>query len=637
MPDQPHSIMIAWSELVFGHPLRSDEESTETIGPVRGVGVLGLDALASAAYGPEAALTVLLPAGAFALRAIGPIMAVIIALLVAVYLSYRQTIAAYPGGGGSFTVASQNLGRVPGMMAASALALDYILNVAVAIAAGVGAVVSAVPSLLPYTLALCLAILGLITILNLRGIREAGIVLMTPTWLFVAALGITLVVGVVKTLLAGGHPAPVAAPPPMHATTMTALGAWLVVRAFANGTTAMTGVEAVSNAVPIFREPTVKHAQRTLTLIIAILVGLLVGIAFLAHAFHIGATVPGRTGYQSVLSQLIAAVMGRGAFYYVSIAAILAVLCLSANTSFAGFPRVCRLLALDDLLPPSFAHRGPRLVFTQGILVLAALSAVLLIVFGGITDRLIPLFAIGALTAFTLSQWGMVAHWLHRPGERRRLRSLAINGIGATATSITVVIVLASKLVEGAWISLLVIGAFMGLLQAYQHHRRLVDRMVGRGTAPRACLAIPEHEPPIIVVPIARLDRVACKGLALAVTMSPEVHAVQVLTDDPDRTDLRPLWEELVVDPMRAQGLSPPQLATVPSQYRELFTPLLGYVRRVAAEHPRRFVAVIVAELVPRRWYHRLFRTRQMLLKALLRHHGGPQVVILDTPWHLAE
>jgi hypothetical protein len=258
-------------------------------------------------------------------------------------------------------------------------------------------------------------------------------------------------------------------------------------------------------------------------------------------------------------------------------------------------------------------------------------------VFGGITDRLIPLFAIGALTAFTLSQWGMVAHWLRRPGEPHRMRSLALNGIGATATSITVVIVLASKFIEGAWISLLVIGAFMGLLQWYQHQRRRIDRMVGRDASSRACLAVSSSEPPIIVVPIARLDRVACKGLALAVTMSPEVHAVQVLTDDPDRTDLRPLWQELVVDPLRVQGLPPPQLATVPSQYRELFTPLLDYVQRTAAAHPRRFVAVHVPELVPRRWYHRLFRTRPMLLKALLRHRGGAQVVILDAPWHLAE
>jgi amino acid transporter len=396
-------------ELLFGRPLRSEEQEAQKIGPLRGIPVLGLDALASAAYGPEAALTILIPAGAAASAYIGPVSAVIIALLALVYLSYRQTIAAYPNGGGSYTVASENLGRIPGLIAASALALDYVLNAAVAISAGVGAVVSAVPALLPHTLALCLAILALLTLVNLRGVRESGLVFMAPAYAFLGCLGVTIVIGVVRALGAHGHPVPVATPPvPGRATA--AVGTWLVLRAFASGCTAMTGVEAVSNGVPIFKDPAVRMAQRTLTVIVASLAALLAGIAYLSHAYGIVATPPGRAGYESVLSQLIAAVTGRGVFYYGAIASVVAVLCLSANTSFAGFPRLCRVLALDEYLPAEFAHPGRRLVYSVGIVGLALLAGLLLVVFGGITDRLIPLFAVGAFLAFTMSQAGMVVH-----------------------------------------------------------------------------------------------------------------------------------------------------------------------------------------------------------------------------------
>ena len=359
-------------------------------------------------------------------------MAIVI-LLGIVYFSYRQTIAAYPNGGGSYTVARENLGANAGLLAAAALMTDYVLNVAVGISAGVGALISAVPDLQPYTLTLCLVILILLTFVNLRGIGEAGRLFMLPTCVFILSLCATVVWGLLATISAGGHPQPVV--PPAHLAKATeGVSAWLLLRAFASGCTAMTGVEAVSNGVQAFREPVVPAARRTLTVIIVILMVLLLGIAYLARAYHIGATEPGTSHYQSVLSQLIGAVAGRGIFYWVSIVSILLVLCLSANTSFADFPRLCRAVAEDGYLPYSFTDRGRRLVYSEGIWVLAILSGVLLAVFDGITDRLIPLFAVGAFLAFTLSQSGMVAHWW-KSKERGALGSMAVNALGAAATA----------------------------------------------------------------------------------------------------------------------------------------------------------------------------------------------------------
>ena len=342
------------SDLLFGKPLRSSEEAGEKLGPVGGLSVFGLDALSSAAYGPEAALTLLIPLAAAGIAYIVPITASIIILLVIVYFSYRQTIAAYPTGGGSYTVARQNLGDFPGLLAAAALMIDYVLTAAVGISAGVGALVSAVPSLEPHTLLICLVILLLITIVNLRGVRETGAVFIFPTYLFVGSLLVTLLLGLAKTLAAGGHPSPVVAPPPLPLPT-AAVGIWLLLKAFSSGCTAMTGVEAISNGVKAFREPVVKSAQRALTAIIAILIVLLAGIAYLVRAYHIGATDPGKAGYQSVLSQLTAAVAGQGVFYYITMGSILLVLALSANTAFADFPRLCRAVAEDGYLPQGFA------------------------------------------------------------------------------------------------------------------------------------------------------------------------------------------------------------------------------------------------------------------------------------------
>jgi amino acid transporter len=616
--------------LLFGKPLRSDAEAEEQIGPSQGVPVLGLDALASASYGPEAALTILLAIGAAASRAIVPVSAAIIALLLILYFSYRQTIGAYPNGGGSFTVANENLGHTAGLIAAAALAVDYILNVAVAISAGVGAIVSAIPVLLPYTLVLCLFVLALLTIVNLRGIRSTGLIFMAPTYAFIGTLAVVIGYGVIETIAAGGNPTPVIATPRPHDAAAAGIGLWLFLRAFASGCTAMTGVEAVSNGVPLFRKPTVRLARRTLTLIVAALVFLLGGLTTLVRAYGITATPPGEAGFQSVISQVVSAVMGRGVFYYVTMAAVLMVLALSANTSFADFPRVCRVLAAERYLPPEFARRGGRLVFTNGILVLAVLAAALLVVFGGITDHLIPLFAVGALLAFTMSQLGMVAHW-RKSGERGRHGKILINAVGACATTLALAIVVVSKFSHGAWIIAAVIPGLVFVLRrmkAYNEGLAAVTRAEGP-------LDVANLAPPIVVIPLRRLDQVGEKALRFALTISPDVYVVQVLAEELDSEDLQAQWRERVEEPVRVHLKSrPPQLVLIQSPYRRFFERLLAWLRKLTVTRPDRQIVVLIPELVQRRWYQFLVSHRAMRLKAQLLLHGGPHVSVMSTPWY---
>jgi len=439
-------------DVLFGRPLATLDERAEKIGVSAGIPIFGLDALSSAGYGPEAALTILLPLGAAGVVRMLPITGAILVLMGIVFFSYKQTISTYPNGGGSYTVASENLGAHTGLLAGAALMIDYVLTVAVGISAGVGALVSAVPNLQPHTLLICLGILFLLTLINLRGARETGVVFMVPTYFFVGSLLVMIFVGIFKTVVSGGHPVAVSAPPAMAAAT-EALTVWLLLKAFASGCTAMTGVEAVSNGVRAFREPRAKNAERTLTVIIALLAILLAGVAYLSFAYKIGATDPTSPHYQSVLSMLIAAVMGRGVFYYVAMASILVVLSLSANTAYADFPRLCHAISVDRYLPFSFSLRGRRLVYTWGIYTLTGLAAGLLIIFGGVTDRLIPLYAIGAFTAFTLSQAGMVQHW-RKNRDRGWKPKLFLNGLGAVATGITTLVVLVAKFTSCWWVEL---------------------------------------------------------------------------------------------------------------------------------------------------------------------------------------
>jgi amino acid transporter len=617
-------------DMLLGRPLATEEDKAERIGAVKGIPVFGLDALSSAAYGPEAALTLLIPLGIAGVRYIWPITVCIIVLLGIVYFSYRQTISAYPQGGGSYTVASENLGVWPGLLAAAALMIDYILTAAVGISAGVGALVSALPSLQAHTLIICLGILAVLTFVNLRGVQETGGLFMLPTYLFIGCLLVMIATGVVKTVLAGGHPIPVIAPPRLTATT-EAVSAWLILRAFSSGCTAMTGVEAVSNGVMAFRDPTDKNAQLTLTSIIAILMVMLGGIAYLCPVYGVAATAPGQLGYQSVLSQLIAAVTGKGTFYWMSIVSILIVLSLSANTAFADFPRLARAIARNGFLPHAFTLRGRRLVYTPGVYALALLTGILLIIFGGITDRLIPLYAVGAFLAFTLSQAGMVVHWKKNGGRGGR-KNMAINAIGAIATGITVSVVLVTKFIEGAWITVLLIPAL--ILMMYSIHRHY--ERVKRATALDREVNTEHICEPMVLIPVENLSVVSEKTLRFAWSISRQITFVHVECEDEDE-DFRQSWSALLETPARNAQLPVPELVILKSPFRFVVTPIMEYALKLQCENPDRHLAILVPEFIENHWYNFLLHNhRPQILKGLLNGKENPKITVIDIPWYLS-
>jgi amino acid transporter len=618
---------MSLADLLFGRPLATKDERAEKIGPLAGIPIFGLDALSSAAYGPEAALTLLIGLGAAGVAYILPITGAIIVLLAILYFSYRQTIAAYPGGGGSYTVARENLGDGAGLLAAAALMIDYVLTAAVGISAGVGALVSAVPSLQPHTLGLCLGILLIVTVVNLRGVREAGVAFMIPTYLFVGCLFLMIAIGVVKVLIAGGHPTPVEQVPILPPAT-EAVSLWLLLKVFSSGCAAMTGVEAVSNGVKAFREPTAPNAQRTLTVIIVILMVLLAGIAWLAAAYGIGATDPVKN-YESVLSMLLRAITGKGVFYYVSIASILLVLSLSANTAFADFPRLCRIIARDSYLPHSFGSTGRRLVYSNGIYVLAVLTGVLLTFFGGVTDRLIPLYAVGAFMAFTLSQAGMVRHWMRAGGG---WHNILVNGLGAVATSVTTLVVLTAKFVEGAWVTALLIPSMLAvMIWVRRHYNAVVEE-----TAADENLDLRNLKNPIVVTPIAGWNKITQKALRFAYTLSREVRAVHISAGDQTDDAFCTHWASFAHEPAVAAGLPPPELVVIDSPYRLLLTPILDYVLQVEKENPGRQIAVLLPEMVERHWFHYpLHNQRAEILKTWLLLKGNEQIVLVNVPWYL--
>jgi amino acid transporter len=619
---------MSFLDLLLGKPLANWEEGGERIGPVAGIPIFGLDALSSAAYGPEAALTMLIALGAMGVGYIVPISGAVIALLTIVYFSYRQTIDAYPGGGGSYTVARENIGAGAGLLAAAALLIDYVLTAAVGISAGVGALVSAVPSLLPHTLLMCVGILILITIVNLRGLKEAGAVFMIPTYLFLGTLLITILTGALKALTAHGQPMPVVPPPSIPPATAM-VSAWLLLKAFASGCTALTGVEAVSNGVRAFRDPTSENAKKTLTVIIGLLIILLAGIAWLVKVYHIAATDPGAPGYQSVLSMLVAAVAGKGVFYYLTIVGILLVLCLSANTAFADLPRLCRIIALDSYLPRSLANRGRRLVFSEGILVLAFLTGGLLILFGGVTDRLIPLYAVGAFLAFTLSQLGMVFHW-KRVGGGQAIRNMLVNGLGAFVTGITVLVVLVAKFVDGAWITMLLIPGLLILMYAVHRHYQHVSEEV----ADSSPLDLSHFKPAVVIVPLERWSAVAKKALTFALSISPEVIGLHVECEWTEQ--IKKEWQDFVEKPAQEVGLAAPRLEIMPSPYRFVSSPIVEHILELQKKEPDRQFAVLIPELVERHWYYYfLHNQRAAVLKTLLYVRGSQKIAVVNVPWYI--
>ena len=620
-------------EHILGRPLASDEDKGEKIGPTLGIPVIGLDALASAAYGPEAALTILLPLGVAGIVYSVPITGAILGLLTVLYLSYRQTIGAYPNGGGSYTVARENLGLTAGLLAAASLTVDYVLNVAVGISSGVGALISAVPPLQPYILPLCLAILAVLAIVNLRGVRESGLALAIPTYAFVLLLGGLIVAGIVKILGAdGGHPQPVTPPPALPQAT-EAVGLWIIMRAFASGCTAMTGVEAISNGIDAFRPPATVNAKRTLTGIVLILGALLAGLTFLSVSYGIGATPPGSKGFQSVISELTGAVEGRGLFYYLTMASVIAVLALSANTSFAGFPRLCRLLAVNSELPRSFSDLGRRLV-------LLARHPDPDDPFGDAADRVRRDYR-SADPAF----------------RHRRLRGIhpqpgrhgaALAEAGLAAASARHADECNRRPAHG--------GGPAGRA-GDETDRRRVDRpdpdtgarhccspasagtMTGlarnsRATSPCGWMALTGRFP---VVVLSRWSLAGVKALRHAYAQSDDVTVVHVNGMVDQGQGLKLNWDRYVDGPVKAAGRTPPQLVLIESPYREFIKPLLEALHRLEEEHPGRRLSVIVPELAGRHWYdYLLHNQRSTAIKAALLLHGDRRMVVTSVPWHLA-
>ena len=619
-------------DLIVGKPLKTSDERAEQIGVSEGIPIFGLDALSSAAYGPEAALSLLIPLGLLGVQYIVPVSLAIITLLVIVFFSYRQTIAAYPTGGGSYTVARANLGAFPSLLAAAALLTDYILTAAVGISAGVGALVSAIPSLLPHTVILCVGILVLITVLNLRGVRDAGIAFMIPTYLFVVTLLIMIVGGIIRVVMSGGHPTPVAALPAAGPVTAT-VTLWLLLKVFASGCTALTGVEAVSNGVRAFREPGVKNAQRTLSIIIFLLAVMLAGISYLVKAYGIAATDPGQAGYQSILSMLLLAVFGKGVFYYVTIASILVVLSLSANTAFADFPRLCRAIAQNNYLPHVFGYRGRRLVYTYGIVILAALTCFLLVLFGGVTDRLIPLYAVGAFLAFTLSQLGMVVHWYKKRGPQW-VRSMLINGLGAFVTGITVLVVLVAKFTQGAWITVIFIPMVIVLFHKVRRHYHDVTMATKCTDGVEPAI---HKTPPIALVPLDRWSRVSKQALEFASRISNEIIAIHVEPESHSEL-LRDDWERYVEKPFKEAGAEPPLLTILPSPYRMVIVPIVQYVLQLSEKYPERRIVVVIPQLVEDHWYeYFLHNQRGRLLAWALLAQGNKRIFALSSPCYLSD
>jgi amino acid transporter len=623
---------MSLTDSIIGKPLATSEERAEHIGVSAGIPIFGLDALTSAAYGPEAAMTLLIPLGLAGVGYIVPVISAILILLVIVFFSYRQTIAAYPNGGGSYTVASENLGDGAGLLAAAALMIDYILTAAVGISAGVTALTSAVPSLAPHTLAFCLLILVILAIVNMRGVKDTGAAFILPTFLFVGTLLILIGVGVYRTILSGGHPVPVLAPPAALPATVKYLGIWLLMKTFASGCAAMTGVEAVSNGVMAFGEPRAKKAQRTLTIIIGILIVLLFGIAYLARAYGITAMEPDAKNFQSVLSILVSAVFGRGWFYFLTMGSVLAALSLSANTAFADFPRLARAIAMHDYLPHVFILRGRRLLYSHGIYALTGFTAVILILFGGVTDRLIPLYAIGAFLAFTLSQAGMVMHWKKMEKHKGRGWHMFVNGFGAVSTGITTVVVLLAKFAAGAWVTALLVPVLIGIMLVVKRHYSRVKREM----ADMSPLNLVNLQEPIVVIPMARWDRITEKAMRFGLVLSKDIKVVHVHSDDDEDGGLAEVWDEHVMTPLRREGLQEPELVTIPSSYRFIINPLMEYILELERTNPGRKVAVLLPELVVRHWWENaLHNQRVQLLKLLLLVKGNQRIVVVNIPWYL--
>ncbi|QMT59635.1 APC family permease [Legionella sp. PC997] len=618
---------------ILGKPLSLRSKKKQALSIATGVPALGLDSLSSTAYGPEAMLTALLPAGLIGLHYFFTLSLLVVFVLMFLYSSYLQTAAAYPEKGGAYVVASDNLGKKYGLGAAISLILDYLLNVTVGISAGVAAIVSAIPSLHPYTLTLCLVILLMITLFNLRGIRETGTLFLIPVVIFILSLFTALAIGLGDVWISGAQPQPLHHLEKLQTSSNETISFWMLLTAFAYGLTAMTGVEAVSNAVSLFRKPTVRNAQWTLTIIVGALALFLILIGYLCPAYHILAMNQNKPGYQTILSQIVEATTGKGVFYYISITSIFFVLAYSAQTSFSGFPRICRLLAEDNYLPHFFAERGRRLVFSAGIIILALFSAVILIVFKGITNNLIPLFAVGSFSAFLFSQVGMVVYWFRK--ENRHVRyKLIINAVGAVVTGIALVLIIITKFIEGAWIIVILAPTLAFLMHRIKHHYERIAQEIENPIQ----IDPLKLTPPIVIIPIHGLDLIAEKAVQFGMLLSDDITAVFIDAGYGGVEGLQELWHEKIEIPAKKAGKEIPRLEIIKSPYRRIYRPLLNFVSKVRKEKKNRLVALIIPELVEPKWYEYLLHNIHAPgLRALLFLERDPHTIVITIPWYLRE
>ena len=611
--------------LLVGRPLPSERLEHERLNKKTALAVLSSDAISSVAYATDQFLFVV--GGGIALAALQyvvPVSAVIVGLLVLIGLSYRQTIFAYPNGGGSYTVAKENLGVAPGLVAAAALLTDYILTVAVSISGGVAAITSAYPTLHAHTVGLCVASIVLLTVVNLRGVRESGAAFSAPTYVFIAMMLALLGAGLYRAM--AGHEAVIATAalkvdpvsirqhPAMSPVTGFALF-YLLLRGFAEGCSAMTGTEAISNGIQAFKQPAPRNAAITLTWMVTILGAFFLGTSYLAHHYGV---MP--TAEQTVLSQLGHHMFGGSLAYYLLQYSTFAVLVLAANTAFADFPRLAGILAHDRYMPRQFSARGDRLAFSNGIVTLGAVAILLVALFHGDTTRLVPLYAMGVFVCFTLSQAGMVAHWRKshdQPGWRWRM---ALNGLGAVATAIVSIVQVVTKFTEGGWIICIIIPAIIAaLVKIHRHYMVFTKEIEFTGQSP----ILPLHH--TVVVPVNSITKATAGALVYATTISDEVVAAYVEIDKEHTEEMRAKWEEWDI------GVP---LVVLPSPYRSVLKPLVEYVESLRMVMPGELVTVVVPEIVPRAWWeHFLHNKTALYIRTALMFK--PNVVVVAVPYLL--
>jgi amino acid transporter len=595
--------------LLIGRPLPTVAGRRERLGISRGIGAFGLDALSSVAYGPDEILYVLILAGAAGIGFAVPVALAIAALLLIVVTSYRQTIFAYPHGGGSYTVARENLGRRVGLVAAAALMVDYVTTLAVSVTAGVQAIVAFVPQLDHYRVPCDLAAIVLLVLINLRGVREAGAFFVLPTYVFVASLASLVGLGLWR-VLSGDHLLVQQLP---EATQGISL--FLIARAFAGGCTAMTGVEAIANGVPVFEKPESRTAARTLVILAVILAALFLGVAYLGKVI---AAHP--SDQASVIAQIGRAVAPNSPLFYLVQVASAMILVLAANTAFNGFPLLAAIMAEDGYLPHQFAHRGARLAFSNGIIAIALVGATLIVVFRGSTHALIPLFAIGVFLSFTLSQGGMVRHWLKVGGRGWRTK-LVVNGIGAITTALVTVVVLGSKFFEGAWIIAFIIPVLVLAFRSVHHHYASVERQITAKEPPSR-----QRHRHRVLIPVGGINAAVKQTLEYAISSTDDVTAIHVAVDPAAARRLKRAWKKWAPEV---------PLTVIESPYREVLQPILDFIGQEQERQPDHQVMVMVPEVIPRSWAQEpLHNQTAFELLAALRHMEGVAVGLVPFRLH---